>query len=82
MINSRRFRWADLVDRMEECSSAFKIVIGKPIGKRRLGSHRWEENIIIDLKEIRINTRNSFDSAHDRDYWRDLVNAALNFRIP
>ena len=34
------------------------------------------------LKEIGVNTRNWIDSAQDRDYWRDLVNAALNLRIP
>jgi hypothetical protein len=39
---------------------------------------RWEDNIKIDLKEIGINTRNLVDSSQDRDYWRALVNAALN----
>jgi hypothetical protein len=41
---------------------------------------RWEDNIRMDLKEIGINTRNWFDSVQDRDYWRALVNAALNPR--
>ena len=36
----------------------------------------------MDLKEIRINTRNWVDSAQDRDYWRALVNAVLNLRVP
>jgi hypothetical protein len=36
----------------------------------------------MDLKEIGINTRNWVDSAHDRDYWRALVNAALNLAVP
>jgi hypothetical protein len=36
----------------------------------------------MDLKEIDINTRNWVDWAHDRDYWRALVNAALNLRVP
>jgi hypothetical protein len=35
----------------------------------------------MDLKEIGINTRNLVDSAKDRDYWRALVNAALNLRV-
>ena len=35
-----------------------------------------------DLKEIGINTRNWVDSAQDTDYWRALVNAALNLRVP
>ena len=36
----------------------------------------------MDFKEIGINTSNWIDSAQDRDYWRALLNAALNFRIP
>jgi hypothetical protein len=62
---------------MEEGRSAFKIFIGKPTGKRPLGrpGRRWENNIIMVLKDVGINTRNWVDSAHDRDYWRALVNA-------
>ena len=51
VIKPRRLRWAGHVARIEEGRSAFKIVIGKPAGKP---SHRWEDNIRIDLKEIRI----------------------------
>ena len=43
---------------------------------------RWEDNIKQDLIEIGVNTSNWIDSAQDRDYWRALLNAALNFRIP
>ena len=64
--------------------SVFKIIKGKPTGKRPLGSPmcRWEDNIIMDLKEIVINTRNLVNSTQDRDYCRALVNAALNLRVP
>ena len=65
---------------MEEGRNAFKILTGKPTGKRLLGRPR-EDNIRMDLKEICINTRNWVDSAQDRDYWRTLVNAALNLRV-
>ena len=41
-----------------------------------------EANIRMDLKEISINTRNWVDLAQDRDYWRALVNVALNLRVP
>jgi hypothetical protein len=52
VVKSRRLRWASHVARMEEGSSAFKILTGKPTGKRPLGrpKRRWEDNIRIDLK--------------------------------
>ena len=66
---------------MEEGRSAFKILTGKPTGKRPLGRprRRWEDNNRMDLEEIDINAGNWADSAH---YWRALVNAALNLRVP
>ena len=69
---------------MAEGRSAFKILIGKSTGKGPLGRHRgrWEDNIRMDLKETGINGRNWIDSAQDRDYWRALVNSALNFWVP
>ena len=84
MIKSRRLRWAGHVARMEEGRSAFKILKGKPTGKRPLGRprRRWEDNIRMNLEEIDINAENWVDSAQDRNYWRVLVNAALNLRIP
>ena len=68
---------------MEESRSAFKILTGKPTGKKTLGRprRRWDDNIRMDLEEISINAGNWVDSAQDRDYWRALVNAALNLRI-
>ena len=84
VIKSRRLRWAGHVVRMEECRSAFKVLTGKPTGKRPLGRprRRWEGNIKMDLKEIVANTRSWVDSAQDRDYWRSPVNAVLNLRVP
>ena len=60
------------------------ILTGKPTGKRPLGrpSRRWEDNIRIDLEEIGINAGNWVDSAQNRNYWRALVNAALNLLVP
>ena len=57
MIKFRRLRWAGHVARMEEGRSAFKILAGKFTGKRPLARprRRWEDNIIMDLKEIGIN---------------------------
>ena len=83
VIRSRGLRWAGHVARREEIRSAFKILTGKPTGKRPLGrpKHRWEDNIRINLEEIGIIKRNWVDSALDRNYWRALVNAALNLRV-
>ena len=64
--------------------SAFKILTGKPTDKRPLGRprRRWEDNIRMDLGEIGINAGNWVDSAQNRNYWRALVNVALNLRVP
>ena len=81
VTKSRILRWADHVARMEEGRNALKIFTGKPTGKIPLRRREWEDTIRMDLKEIGINTRNWVDSAQDRDYWSDLVNAALNLRV-
>ena len=69
---------------MEEDRSAFKILTGKPTGKRPLGKprRRWEDNIRTDLEEIGISAGNWVDSAQNRNYSRALVNAALNLWVP
>ena len=57
VIKSRRLRWAGHVATLEECKNAFKILTGKPAGKRPLERprRRWEDNIRMDLEEICIN---------------------------
>ena len=77
-------RWTGHVARMKEDRSAFKILISKPTGKRPLRRlrRRWEDNIRMNLKAICINRWTWVELAQDRDYWRALVNAALNFRVP
>ena len=69
---------------MAEVRSRFKILVRKPILKRPLGRlrRRLEDNIRMYLKEILINIRNWVDLVQDRDFWRALVNAALNLLIP
>ena len=66
VIKSRR--WVGHVARVEEGRSAFKILTGKPTGKRPLerSMRRWEDNIRMDLQEI--NGGNCVDSAQDRNY--------------
>jgi hypothetical protein len=69
---------------MEEGRSAFKIVTSKPTGKRPSGRprQRWEDNIRMYFKETGFNTRNWVNSAQNKDYWRALVKAALDIRVP
>ena len=56
-----------------------KLTGERPSGRPRC---RWEYNITMDLKQIGIDTRNWVDWAQDRDYWRALVNPALNLWVP
>ena len=83
VIKSRRSKWAGHVARMEEGRSSFKISTGKRTGNRPLGKsrRRWEDNIRIDLKEMGVNMRKWVDLTQDMDYWRALVNTALNLRV-
>ena len=69
---------------MEEGRSAFKNLTGIPTGKRPLGRPRCrcEDSIRVDLREMGINTRNLVDLAKYSDYWRALVNTALNLWVP
>ena len=69
---------------MQPYRSALEILTSKLIGKRPLGKprRRWEDNIRMGLKEIGRNTWNLVDSDQDRDYWRALLNKALNLRVP
>ena len=78
-MKSRRLRWAGHVARMcsQNARNAYKILRGTPIGRPR---RRWKDNIRTNLREISIITKNLVDSSQDRDYWRALVNAALNLR--
>ena len=69
---------------MVESRNAFKMLVGKPTGRwpLRRPKRRWEENYRMNLKQIGISTRKWVDSTHDRDYWRALMNAALNLWVP
>ena len=54
VIKSRRMRWAGHVARMGEGRGMYRVLVGKPGGKRPMGRsrHRWEDNIKIDLQEV------------------------------
>ena len=63
--------------------STGKRPLGRPRRRWALGRprRRWEDNIRMDFEEIGISAGNWVDSAQDRNYWRALVNAALNLRV-
>ena len=77
-------RWAGHVARMGERRGAYRGLVGKPEGKRPLGSpgHRWEDNIKMNLQEVGCGDMDWFDLAQHRDRWRTLVNAVMNLRVP
>ena len=72
------------VARMEEGRGAHKILVGKPQGKTPLGRlrHRWEDNIKMDLEEVRRGCGDWMELAQNRDRWRALVSKVMTFRVP
>jgi hypothetical protein len=83
-IKSRRMRLAGHVARMEEKRNSYRILVGKPEGKRLLGRprRRWVDNIKIDLRETGWDGMDWIDLARDRDQWRALVNTVMNLEVP
>jgi hypothetical protein len=67
-----------------EKRNAYRILVGKPEGKRPLGTprHRWEDNIRMDVREIGWSGMEWIDLAQDRDPWRALVNMVMSLRVP
>jgi len=76
-------RWAGNVARMGERRGIYRVLVGKPEGKRSPGRprRRWEDNIKIDLKEVGCGGMDWIELALDRDRWRALVNAVMNLRV-
>jgi hypothetical protein len=64
--------------------NAYRIVLGRPEGKRPPGRprRRWVANIKMDLGEIDWGGTDWIDLAQDREQWRALVNAVMNIRVP
>ncbi|KAJ4446015.1 hypothetical protein ANN_12701 [Periplaneta americana] len=83
-IKSRRLRWAGHVARMGESRNAYRVLVGRPEGKRPLGRprRRWEDNIKMDLREMGYDDRDWINLTQDRDRWRAYVRAAMNLRVP
>jgi hypothetical protein len=85
VIESRRIRWAGHVARMGKGRSVYRVLVGRPKGKRPLGRprRRWEDNIKMDLlRGIEIDGGNWIQLAQDRVQWRACVNTVMNLRVP
>jgi len=84
VIKSRRMRWGGLVARMCEERGVYRVLVGKPEGKRPQGRprRRWVVNIRVDLQEVRCGYMDWVGLAQDRDRWRTLVSAVMNLRVP
>ena len=72
------------VARMVKRRGGFRVLVGKPEGKRQLGRprSRWEDNIKMDLQEVGFWSMDWIEMAQDRDRWRPLVNAVMNLLVP
>jgi len=69
---------------MGERRGLYKVLMGKPGGKRPLGRPRrmWEDNIKMDLQGVGCGGMDWIEVAQDKDRWRALVNAVMNLRVP
>jgi hypothetical protein len=84
MIKPRRMRWAVHVARMGGKRNSYRILVGKPEGKRPLERPRrmWLDTIKIHLRGIGWDGMDWIDLAQDRNQWRPLVNTVINLLVP
>jgi hypothetical protein len=84
ITKSKRMRWVGHVARMGEKRNLYRLLVGKPEGKRSLGrpSRRWMDNIKMDILEIGLNVVDWIGLAQNRYRWRALVNSVMNIRVP
>jgi hypothetical protein len=69
---------------MGEERNAYRILLGKPEGKRPLGRtrRRWVNSVKLDLRKRVWDGMSWIELAQDRDKWRALVNTVMNLRVP
>jgi hypothetical protein len=69
---------------MGEGSDVYRVLVGKPEGKRPLEGprRRWADTIKMDLQEVGCGVMDWIGLAQDKDRWRALVNALMNLRVP
>jgi hypothetical protein len=76
-------RWTGNVVRLKEKEDAYSLLVGKPEGKRPLGTprRRLVKNIRMDLREAGLSEMDWIGLAPDKNRWRALVNSVLNLRV-
>jgi hypothetical protein len=84
VIKSKTMRWTGHAARMGEGRGVYRVLVGRPEGKRPLGRprSRWEDNIKMGLREIGIDGANWIQLAQDRVQWWACVNVVMNLRVP
>ena len=84
VIKSRIMRWARHVARIGEGRGVYRVLVGKPEGKRPLGGprRRWVGNIRMDLQDVGCGYVDWIGLAQDRDRWRTVLSEVMNLRVP
>jgi hypothetical protein len=84
VIKSRMMRWVGHVARMGKGRGVYRVLVGRLKGKRPLGRPRcrWEDNVKMDLREIRIDGENWIQLTQDKIQWRAFVNTVMNLQVP
>jgi hypothetical protein len=77
-------RWAGHVACMGEGRGVYRVLVGRPAGRRPLGRprQRWADNMTMDLQEVGWGGMDWIDMAQHRDRWRALVSVVMNLRVP
>jgi hypothetical protein len=84
VIKARMLRWAGHIARMGEGIAVYRVLVGRPEGKRPLGRPRlrWEDNIKLDMRKIVIDGANWIQLVQDTVQRRAFVNTVMDLRVP
>ena len=83
-FSNKSLVWAGHVERMGERRGVYRLLAGKPEGKRQLWRprRRWEDNIKMNIQKVGCGSMDWIELTQDRDRWRALLNAVMNLRVP